>query len=67
MGNVTLGNTTLGNTDLGHATRGHGDTGKRDSDFELLEIGFGMRRPPPGFDGICGDVNTDNFIYLTSG
>ena len=65
--NVIMGNVSLGNTTLGHATKGHGDTGTRGSDFELLEMGFGMRRPPPGFDGICGDVNTENFIDLTSG
>ena len=64
---ATPGHATPGRATLGHATPEHVDTGTRNHDFELLSMGFGMRRPPPGFDGICGDVNTINFIDLTSG
>ena len=70
LGHATLGhanprNMTTGNVILGNTTLGHGDTGTRDRNFELLEISFGIGRPP-GFDGTCGAVNTENFIDLTS-
>ena len=64
-GHATPRNMTTGNVILGNTTLGHGDTGTRDRNFELLQISFGIGRPP-GCDGNCGDVNTENFIDLTS-